>query len=92
LLAELTPTPKIIASLRSWFPQAKLVGWKYEVDGDRDTAIVAAQRQLQECLTDLCVTNGPAYGDGFGLVATNGKNRHVPGAPKLFESLEKLLR
>src|SRR5262249_53490516 len=34
LLAELVPTPKIIASLRTWFPTAKLVGWKYEVEGD----------------------------------------------------------
>jgi phosphopantothenoylcysteine synthetase/decarboxylase len=92
LLAELTPTPKIIASLRSWFPQARLAGWKYEVDGDRDTVLVAAQRQLQECLTDVCVTNGPAYGAGFGLVTSNGKNRHVPGPAKLFESLEKMLR
>jgi phosphopantothenoylcysteine decarboxylase/phosphopantothenate--cysteine ligase len=92
LLAELTPTPKIIASLRSWFPQAKLIGWKYEVDGDRDTVLVAAQKQLQECLTDMCVANGPAYGAGFGLVASNGKNRHVPGAAKLFEALEKMLR
>ena len=92
LLAELTPTPKIIASLRSWFPQARLVGWKYEVDGDRDTVLVAAQRQLQECLTDVCVANGPAYGAGFGLVTSNGKSRHVPGPAKLFESLEKMLR
>src|SRR5271170_4209862 len=28
LLAELVPTPKIIAELRGWFPRAKIVGWK----------------------------------------------------------------
>ena len=33
LLAELAPTPKIIADLREWFPHAWLVGWKYEVEG-----------------------------------------------------------
>ncbi len=33
LLAELLPTPKIIAELRQWFPTARLVGWKYEVEG-----------------------------------------------------------
>src|SRR6516165_2186629 len=34
LLAELVPTPKIIAGLRACFPKAVLVGWKYEVDGN----------------------------------------------------------
>src|SRR5437660_1094192 len=32
LMAELVPTPKLIAELRGLFPTAKLVGWKYEVD------------------------------------------------------------
>ena len=31
LLAELMPTPKVIAQLRQWFPKARLVGWKFEV-------------------------------------------------------------
>src|ERR1700741_3516845 len=35
VLAELVPTPKIIAELRQWYPKARLVGWKYEVVGDR---------------------------------------------------------
>src|SRR6267143_3393471 len=30
LMAELVPTPKIIAELRALYPQAKIVGWKYE--------------------------------------------------------------
>ncbi len=68
LLAELVPTPKVIAELRDWFPHACLVGWKYEVDGDRDTALREAREQIRECRTDACVVNGPAYGDGFGLV------------------------
>ena len=34
LLAELVPTPKIIAGLRDWFPKARIVGWKYETDGE----------------------------------------------------------
>ena len=28
LFVELVPTPKIIAELRGWFPQTKIVGWK----------------------------------------------------------------
>src|ERR1700722_10726432 len=33
LLAELLPTPKIIAELRGWYAKAQLVGWKFEVEG-----------------------------------------------------------
>src|SRR5438552_8169714 len=57
LLAELVPTPKIISELREWFPQARLVGWKYEVDGDRPGVIRLAEKQIAECRTDACVAN-----------------------------------
>ena len=92
LMAELLPTPKIIASLRSLFPQAKLVGWKYEVDGDRAGALRAAENQLRECLTDACVANGPAFGHGFGLVTGAGKCVDISGAEELFDRLEKFVR
>ena len=39
LLLELRPTQKIISHLRGWFSNAQLVGWKYEVDGDRASAL-----------------------------------------------------
>jgi len=91
LMAELTPTPKIIAELRSWFAGARLVGWKYEVDGDRDAVIRQAKAQLAECSTDACVANGPAYGAGFGLVRA-GDCIHLGDAPRLFEALDRLLR
>ena len=48
LLAELVPTPKIIAELRSWFSAAWLVGWKYEVDGGRAEAIAAGVDQIPQ--------------------------------------------
>jgi len=92
LLAELVPTPKIIAGLRDWFPQARIVGWKYEVDGDQAAVIAAAGKQVHECLTDACVANGPAYGDGYGVVRSNGKHFPVPDSAQLFETLEKLIR
>jgi phosphopantothenate---cysteine ligase (CTP) len=92
LLAELVPAPKIIAGLRDWFPQARLVGWKYEVDGDRAAATAAAEKQIRECLSDACVANGPAYGTGFGFVTRNGKPRHLPGIARLLDVLEKMLR
>jgi phosphopantothenate---cysteine ligase (CTP) len=92
LLVELLPAPKIIAELRGWFPKTKIVGWKFEADGKRENALAAARRQITECSTDLCVTNGPAYGEGFGLVGAKGGLAHLASAPLLFEALEKFAR
>lgn len=91
LLAELVPTPKIIAELRPLYPEAKLIGWKYEVDGDKASVLRAAENQIRDCRTDACVANGPAYGPGFGLVTVAGRCAHLADAPALFEALEKLL-
>ncbi len=88
LLAELVPTPKIIAELRSWYPRARLTGWKYEVDGCRETAMAAGVRQMERCRTDACVVNGPAYGEGFGVLRRSLEPVHVPDRPRLFEVLE----
>jgi phosphopantothenate---cysteine ligase (CTP) len=92
LLAELIPTPKIIAQLRSWYPETVLVGWKYEVEGNRADVIGLAERQIAECRTTACVANGPAYGIGFGLVTGLGRHVHLGDAGALFAALEELLR
>ena len=92
LLAELVPTPKVIAGLRGLFPQARLVGWKYEVDGDRNSVLAAAERQLQECRTDACIANGKAYGLGFGLVTGPGACVHYQNTTELFAALAELVR
>jgi len=92
LLVELLPTPKIIVELRGWFPRSKIVGWKFEADGKRADAAAAARRQLAECSTDLCVMNGPAYGEGFGLVGKKGAATHLASPPLLFDALEKFAR
>jgi phosphopantothenoylcysteine synthetase/decarboxylase len=86
LLVELIPTVKIIAKLRSWFPRATIVGWKYEVDGLRDAVIEKASRQIFENQTDACVANGPAYGEGFGLVTPDGCEP-FQDAPSLYAAL-----
>lgn len=91
LLAELVPTPKIIAALRAWYPQARLVGWKFEVEGDRANAMRAAERQLQDCRTDACVVNGPAFGPGFGLVTGIGQYVTVANREELFPALARWL-
>ena len=92
LLAELVPTPKVIALLRDWFPSAQIVGWKYEIDGDRAGVLKAAQDQIQDCRTDACVANGPAYGRSFGLLTTAGKLTDVRGGEELFSALELLIQ
>ncbi|HIG81832.1 MAG TPA: DNA/pantothenate metabolism flavoprotein domain protein [Verrucomicrobiales bacterium] len=69
LTLELKPTVKLIRSLRKWFPDAFLVGWKYEVEGGKKSTVAAARAQINKCKTDACVANGPAYGEGFGVVA-----------------------
>jgi phosphopantothenate---cysteine ligase (CTP) len=90
LMAELCPTPKIIARLRCWFPGACLVGWKYEVSGDRTQAVIRARRQIEEHGLEACVANGPAYGRGFGLVLKEGRTVHLAGKRALFTALERL--
>lgn len=90
LLVELVPTAKIISELRAWFPRATIVGWKYEVDGLRDEVIEKASRQIFENQTDACVANGPAYGEGFGLVTPEGCET-APNATTLFQILEQFI-
>lgn len=91
LMAELVPTPKIIAELRNWHPTARLIGWKYEVDGGRSAVLGAAEEQIAGCRTNACVANGPAYGDGFGLVTGPSKCVHLRDTAELFAALGDLI-
>lgn len=92
LLAELVPTPKLIGSLRDWFPAALLAGWKYEVDGERGRAVGRGLRQIAKCRTDVCVVNGPAFGEGFGVLLPGGGLHECPGREALFRQLTGLLK
>ena len=87
LFVELTPTPKILPRLRGWFPAALIVGWKYETDGNRADVLARVARQFAESRNDFCVANGPAYGDGFGLVMPAGEVTHLADRPALFAAL-----
>lgn len=91
LLAELVPTPKILACLREWYPRAFLAGWKYELEGSPADALDRARRQLAECRTDVCVANGRAYGAGYGVVTPDGRCVHCAGREELFAALASLL-
>lgn len=92
LLAELVPTEKVLAQLRGWFPKARIIGWKFEVDGDRSRIVKLAEKQIAESQTDACVANGPAYGKGFGLVQSGGQCTHLPDMPALFEALARFIK
>jgi len=91
LFAELVPTPKIIAELRGWYPRTRIIGWKFEADGQRADAVRAARQQIADCSTDACVANGPAYGKGFGLITASGQ-KHFADAQKLFAALENRIK
>jgi len=38
----------------------------------------AARQQITECHTDACVVNGPAYGEGFGVLLRQQQAAHLP--------------
>ena len=88
LVITLRPAPKILPTLRELFPAAKIVGWKYELDGKQTDALASAYRQLAECRTVVCVVNGAAYGEGFGLVLSGaGGISHTPDKTSLAHAL-----
>jgi phosphopantothenate---cysteine ligase (CTP) len=91
VVAELKPTTKIIGHLRDWFPKATVVGWKYEVDGDRARAVTLGERQMKENRSDACVVNGSAYGPGFGLLTRLCACQYLPDEADLFEALAMIL-
>ena len=91
LMAELIPTQKILPQLRGWFPRARIVGWKFEVGGSPAEVLELARRQLAEARTDACVANGPAYGEGFGIVTGSG-HTHLSDALALFAACESLVK
>jgi phosphopantothenoylcysteine decarboxylase/phosphopantothenate--cysteine ligase len=67
LTLHLEPAPKVIGELRTLFPDATLVGWKYELNGNRQDALARAWRQIESNRTNATVLNGKAWGKGFGL-------------------------
>ncbi|HOK76661.1 MAG TPA: phosphopantothenoylcysteine decarboxylase [Verrucomicrobiota bacterium] len=89
LWIELRPTPKIIARMRDWFPNATIVGWKFEVDGTRDDAVSRGRDQIAAYHTSACVVNGPAYGAGYALVPYSGDVQHFDDPLQLYEALAR---
>ena len=79
----LEPAPKLIAGLRKLYPATILVGWKYELEGTRATVLDQARKQIDDCLSDACVVNGPGYGSGYGVVSREGEKAHLVDKPAL---------
>lgn len=62
---ELKPAPRVLNKIRALAPAAKIIGWKWEAEGSPGVFEALAREQMEECRTDACVLNGPAYGDGY---------------------------
>ena len=83
LTLTLQPTPKLLPLLREWFPEAVIIGWKFEAAGNRDEYLAIARNQIVKNRTDGCVLNGPAYGEGFGFVKKEGELHHLSDSDSL---------
>ncbi|MEO8354020.1 MAG: phosphopantothenoylcysteine decarboxylase [Chthoniobacteraceae bacterium] len=92
LTLTLVPATKLIGSLGQLFPNARIVGWKYELDGSPADAIEKGRRQLKENGSDACVVNGAAYGPGFGFLTPEGGHRSITGKAELCAFLVKWLQ
>jgi phosphopantothenoylcysteine synthetase/decarboxylase len=74
----LRPAEKLLPRLRWFFPEAVIVGWKYELNGSREDAELRAHEQMNSSQTDACVVNGTSYGAGFGFLARGSQRaRHL---------------
>ena len=87
LTLTLIPATKILPQLRTFFPETKIVGWKYELDGSREDALGKGRAQITACATDACAVNGAAYGAGFGFLAREGGLTHLPDKSSLADFL-----
>jgi len=84
----LGPVEKLLPRLRPLFPEAVIVGWKYELDGTLEDALARARNQITHAMTDACVVNGAAYGTGLGFLdAESEAIRHFPDKPTLCQHL-----
>jgi phosphopantothenoylcysteine decarboxylase/phosphopantothenate--cysteine ligase len=88
----LQPAEKVLPKIRGWFPSARIIGWKYELDGSREQAIARAAAQIRDARTDACILNGAAYGSGFGILSPSNTLDHFPDKRSLAVCLAGLYR
>jgi hypothetical protein len=87
----LEPAEKILPRLRALFPAARIVGWKYELDGTRADALAKGLEQMAACGTDACVVNGAVWGPGFGFVEPGREPVPMADKPALCAFLSRWL-
>jgi len=92
ILIELRPSSRVLPTLRSKAPKAKIIGWKWEAGSKPEEAISAAQQQCLNCKTNASVLNGPAYGTGYLLIPAEGGNVPCADARALGEALLRFLK
>jgi len=88
----LRPAIKVLPRLRNWFPNARIIGWKYELAGSQAEALESAWQQLRDSHSDACVLNGMAYGPGFALCAPDRSIKHFADGAALTSGLAQWLR
>jgi phosphopantothenoylcysteine decarboxylase/phosphopantothenate--cysteine ligase len=91
ILIELRPSSRVLPTLRSKAPNAKIIGWKWEAGANLKEAICAAQQQCLSCKTSASVLNGPAYGTGYLLIPAESENVPCADARALGEALLRFL-
>jgi phosphopantothenoylcysteine synthetase/decarboxylase len=91
LVIQLVPASKVISHLRNLFPPAKIIGWKYELDGTMEDALDKGYRQITENATDACVVNGRAVGTGFLWCETGRDAEPVTDKAGLVEFIARKL-
>jgi phosphopantothenoylcysteine synthetase/decarboxylase len=89
---RLVPKPKLISRLRSLFPKAFIVGWKFELDGSPADVIRKGVQQMHAYETNACIVNGSAFGLGFGYCDKNGLLCSVGDKEELADLLLKMIR
>lgn len=95
LTVKLGLTPKIIESLRKWFPDAYICGFKLLENVSEEELVEAAIKQIKKCKTNLVFANDLAQlrkGDAARLVVTPSgyHNIKVDGAEGIFNLLRTI--
>ncbi len=91
VLLRLVPRPKLIRHLRDLFPNAYILGWKFELEGTPADVVRDGVRQILSNRTDACIVNGSAFGPGFGFCTPKGLFQTIPTRDALADWLLDLL-
>ena len=83
----LRPAMKVLPKLRNLFPNARIVGWKFELNGRRSDVLGKARDQIHSAGSDACVVNGLAWGPGYGFCLPDGSVEPCRTADALGERL-----